>query len=154
MGGVGVGQLVNRDVPVSGAEGVVEIGANFAFSVLPTIIFFASLMGVLYHLGLMQKVVQGMGWVMFKVLRISGAESLSVAANVFVGQIPESGQMFIDHGVDVLILEVGLGGRLHGQPDRALALRPHSALVGVEGPHSFHPAGNGPTSDDGSRSRG
>ena len=62
------------------------LGFIFAFQVLPTIIFFASLMGVLYHLGIMQKVVQGMAWVMFKALRISGAESLSVAANVFVGQ--------------------------------------------------------------------
>ena len=62
------------------------LGFIFAFQVLPTIIFFASLMGVLYHLGIMQKIVQGMAWVMFKALRISGAESLSVAANVFVGQ--------------------------------------------------------------------
>jgi CNT family concentrative nucleoside transporter len=54
--------------------------------VLPTIIFFASLMAVLYHLGIMQKIVQAMAWVMLKVLRASGAESLSVAANVFVGQ--------------------------------------------------------------------
>jgi len=65
---------------------VQNFGFVFAFQVLPTIIFFASLMGVLYHLGLMQKVVQGMAWVMLKVLRTSGAESLSVAANVFVGQ--------------------------------------------------------------------
>jgi CNT family concentrative nucleoside transporter len=63
-----------------------NLGFIFAFQVLPTIIFFASLMGVLYHLGFMQKIVQGMAWVMFKVMRISGAESLSVAANVFVGQ--------------------------------------------------------------------
>jgi CNT family concentrative nucleoside transporter len=63
-----------------------NLGFIFAFQVLPTIIFFASLMAVLYHLGLMQKVVQGMAWVMYKVLGISGAESLSVAANVFVGQ--------------------------------------------------------------------
>ena len=62
------------------------LGFVFAFQVLPTIIFFASLMGVLYHLGVMQKIVQGMAWVMFKVLRISGSESLAVAANVFVGQ--------------------------------------------------------------------
>ncbi len=62
------------------------LGFIFAFQVLPTIIFFAALMGVLYHLGVMQKIVQGMAWVMFKALRISGAESLSVAANVFVGQ--------------------------------------------------------------------
>jgi CNT family concentrative nucleoside transporter len=63
-----------------------NLGFIFAFQVLPTIIFFAALMGVLYHLGLMQKIVQGMAWVMLKILRISGAESLSVAANVFVGQ--------------------------------------------------------------------
>jgi CNT family concentrative nucleoside transporter len=63
-----------------------NLGFIFAFQVLPTIIFFASLMGVLYHIGFMQKVVAGMAWVMLKVLRISGAESLSVAANVFVGQ--------------------------------------------------------------------
>jgi len=63
-----------------------SLGFIFAFQVLPTIIFFASLMGVLYHLGIMQKVVQGMAWVMFKVMRVSGSESLSVAANVFVGQ--------------------------------------------------------------------
>ena len=63
-----------------------EFGFIFAFQVLPTIIFFASLMAVLYHIGLMQKIVQGMAWVMLKVLRVSGSESLSVAANVFVGQ--------------------------------------------------------------------
>jgi len=63
-----------------------KFGFVFAFQVLPTIIFFASLMSVLYHLGLMQKVVQGMAWVMLKILNVSGAESLSVAANVFVGQ--------------------------------------------------------------------
>jgi len=65
---------------------VQNFGFVFAFQVLPTIIFFASLMAVLYHLGLMQKVVQGMAWVMLKIMRTSGAESLSVAANVFVGQ--------------------------------------------------------------------
>jgi len=63
-----------------------EFGFIFAFQVLPTIIFFASLMGVLYHIGLMQKIVQGMAWVMLKVMRVSGSESLSVAANVFIGQ--------------------------------------------------------------------
>mgnify|MGYP000107878434 CR=1 FL=1 len=68
------------------AAGERSIGFVLAAQVLPAVIFFASLMGVLYHLGFMQKVVQGMAWVMFKALRISGAESLSVAANVFVGQ--------------------------------------------------------------------
>jgi CNT family concentrative nucleoside transporter len=62
------------------------VGFLFAFQVLPTIIFFASLMSVLYHLGVMQKLVQGMAWVMAKTMRVSGAESISVAANVFIGQ--------------------------------------------------------------------
>jgi len=62
------------------------VGFIFAFQVLPTIIFFSSLMSVLYHLGLMQKIVQGMAWIMAKTMRVSGAESISVAANVFIGQ--------------------------------------------------------------------
>jgi CNT family concentrative nucleoside transporter len=62
------------------------VGFIFAFQVLPTIIFFSSLMSVLYHLGLMQKIVQGMAWVMAKTMGVSGAESISVAANVFIGQ--------------------------------------------------------------------
>ncbi len=81
------------DFAMSGAQFIfgdlaksTEFGFIFAFQVLPTIIFFASLMAVLYHIGLMQKIVQAMAWVMLKVLRISGSESLSVAANVFVGQ--------------------------------------------------------------------
>jgi CNT family concentrative nucleoside transporter len=65
---------------------VSDYGFIFAFQVLPTIIFFASLMSVLYHIGFMQKIVQGMAWVMQKLLRVSGSESLSVAANVFIGQ--------------------------------------------------------------------
>jgi CNT family concentrative nucleoside transporter len=62
------------------------IGFLFAFQVLPTIIFFSSLMGVLYHLGIMQRVVHAMAWVMAKAMNVSGSESLSVAANVFIGQ--------------------------------------------------------------------
>jgi CNT family concentrative nucleoside transporter len=58
----------------------------FAFQVLPTIIFFSSLMAVLYHLGIVQLLVKLMAWVMTATMRVSGAESLSVAANVFVGQ--------------------------------------------------------------------
>jgi CNT family concentrative nucleoside transporter len=59
---------------------------TFAFGVLPTIIFFSALMSVLYHLGLIQVVVRGMAWLMQKTLGTSGAETLSAAANVFVGQ--------------------------------------------------------------------
>ena len=63
-----------------------SLGSFFAFQVLPTIIVFASLMSILYYLGIMQKVVQGMAWVMAKVMGTSGAESLSCTANIFVGQ--------------------------------------------------------------------
>jgi CNT family concentrative nucleoside transporter len=59
---------------------------TFAFGVLPTIIFFSSLMAILYYLGVMQRVVQACAWVMQKTLGTSGAETLSAAANIFVGQ--------------------------------------------------------------------
>jgi len=58
----------------------------FAFKVLPTIIFFSCFMSVLYYLGVMQVVVKAMAWVMQKTLGTSGAETLSAAANVFLGQ--------------------------------------------------------------------
>ena len=58
---------------------------TFAFGVLPTVIFFSSLMSILYHLGVMQRVVWAMAWVMRFTLRTSGPETLAAAANVFVG---------------------------------------------------------------------
>jgi CNT family concentrative nucleoside transporter len=61
-------------------------GFIFAFQVLPTIIFFSALTSVLFYLGIIQKVVKGMAWLLTKVLKISGAESLSVAGNIFLGQ--------------------------------------------------------------------
>ena len=70
------GDLANTD----------RLGFIFAFQVLPTIIFFAAFMGVLYHLGIMQAVVKGMAWVITKAMRVSGAETLSVCANAFIGQ--------------------------------------------------------------------
>lgn len=63
-----------------------DIGMVFAFHVLMTIIFFASLMAILYHIGFMQKMVKVVAWVMVKTMGTSGAESLSCAANIFVGQ--------------------------------------------------------------------
>ncbi|MCK5824339.1 MAG: Na+ dependent nucleoside transporter [Ichthyobacteriaceae bacterium] len=61
-------------------------GFIFAFQVLPTIIFFSALTSVLFYLGIIQKIVYILAWVMTKTLKISGAESLSVAGNVFLGQ--------------------------------------------------------------------
>lgn len=65
---------------------VPKSGFIFAFLVLPTIIFMSSLMSVLYHLGVMQKVVEWTAKVMMKVMGTSAAESLAAAANIFVGQ--------------------------------------------------------------------
>ena len=58
---------------------------TFAFGVLPTVIFFAALMSILYHLGVMQVLIRGMAWVMRKTLGTTGPESLAAAANVLVG---------------------------------------------------------------------
>lgn len=58
---------------------------TFAFGVLPTVIFFAALMSVLYYVGFMQRVIRIMAWVMEKTLRTSAAESMAAAANVMVG---------------------------------------------------------------------
>lgn len=61
-------------------------GFVFAVKVLPVIVFFASLMAVLYHLGVMQRVVAGVAWVLRRSMGITGAEALSASANIFVGQ--------------------------------------------------------------------
>ncbi|MEI7529813.1 MAG: Na+ dependent nucleoside transporter N-terminal domain-containing protein, partial [Elusimicrobiota bacterium] len=63
-----------------------SLGFIFAFQVLPTIIFFSSLMSVLYYLGIMQKIVMFFARIMVKILDTSGAESLVASANIFVGQ--------------------------------------------------------------------
>jgi CNT family concentrative nucleoside transporter len=90
------GNLVRNTVPVGlpGADNaldttaglVANTGAFFAFNVLPTIIFFSSLMSVLYYLGVMQLIVTGIAWVMQKSLGTSGAETLSASGNIFLGQ--------------------------------------------------------------------
>lgn len=63
-----------------------SFGYIFLFQVLPTIIFFSALTSVLFYLGIIQIVVKGMAWVLTKLLGISGAESLSIAGNIFLGQ--------------------------------------------------------------------
>ena len=91
------GSLITRFAPVGTVETsgefvqtpqlVVDNGmAFFAFSVLPTIIFFSALITVLYHYGIMQKLVLGIAKLMAKTMKTSGSESLSAAANIFVGQ--------------------------------------------------------------------
>ena len=70
----------------NGLMDINSYGFIFAFQVLPTIIFFSALTSVLFYLGIIQKVVKGFGWLLSKLLKISGAESLSVAGNIFLGQ--------------------------------------------------------------------
>jgi len=92
------GNLVKNNVPVGSPVGSptdmaplgdvqlwANTGAYLAFSVLPVIIFFSTLMSILYHLGIMQRIVQAIAWGMQRTMRTSGAETLSVAGNIFVG---------------------------------------------------------------------
>ncbi len=92
----GVGQLFVSVLDFTRAgskflfEGLVvdmdTFGFIFAFQVLPTIIFFSALTSLLFYLGVIQKLVKIMAWALSKILKISGAESLSVAGNIFLGQ--------------------------------------------------------------------
>jgi|TARA_B100001146_G_scaffold60010_1_gene52827 CNT family concentrative nucleoside transporter len=89
------GNLVSNNVPVGVIEGgqgftetpgtVARTGAFFAFRIFPNIIFVSCLMTVLYHLGVMQRIVQLLAWIMQRTLRTSGAETLCAASNIFVG---------------------------------------------------------------------
>lgn len=63
-----------------------SMGAYFAFVVLPIIIFFSSLTAILYHLQVLQRVVQAFSWIMRKTMKTSGAETLCASANIFVSQ--------------------------------------------------------------------
>lgn len=63
-----------------------NLGFLFAFQALPNVIFISAITAGLYYLGLLQKIVYGFAWVMAKTMRLSGAESLSAAANIFMGQ--------------------------------------------------------------------
>lgn len=87
-------------------------GFQFAFIVLPTIIFFSSCMSILYYLGVMQKVVEVFAWVMSRVMRTSGAESLSCSSNVFLGQTeaPLLIRPFLNHLTVSELTAVMVGG--------------------------------------------
>lgn len=63
-----------------------SLGFLFAFQALPTVIFFSALSSALYYLGILQKIVFGFAWMMARSMRLSGSESLSASANIFMGQ--------------------------------------------------------------------
>lgn len=69
-----------------GLMDVNSYGFIFAFQILPSIIFFSALTSLFYYLGILQRIVYGLAWLMGKTMKISGAENLSTAANIFLGQ--------------------------------------------------------------------
>lgn len=92
-----------------------KFGVIFAVKVLPTIVFFAALTGVLYHIGVMQQIVKGMAWVITKVMRVSGAETTSVCASVFIGQTeaPLTIKPYIERMTQAELMTVMIGGMAH-----------------------------------------
>lgn len=87
-------------------------GFIFAFQVLPTIIFFSALMSILYHLKVMQWIIKGVAYVMQKTMKISGAESMAVAANAFIGQTeaPLVIEPYIKHMTNSELMTLMTGG--------------------------------------------
>lgn len=90
---VGKGFVKVLDFTKAGSEflfrdllNVKSMGFIFALQILPTIIFFSALTSVLFYLGIIQKVVYALAWALNKTMRLSGAESLSTAGNIFLGQ--------------------------------------------------------------------
>ena len=86
-----LGDVVNQFLNYSDAGAKFVFGDSFeqhyiAFKVLPTIVFFSSFITILYHYGILQRIVQVIATVMIKTMKTSGSESLSAAANIFVGQ--------------------------------------------------------------------
>ncbi len=120
------GNLVTNNVPVGGPLGdpvmgpVIEanqtgwasVGAYFAFGVLPTLIFFSSITAVGYHLGILQKLVGAVAWLMRRTLRTSGPESLSAAGNIFLGQTesPLLIRPYVQRMSDSELMAVMVGG--------------------------------------------
>lgn len=92
-----------------------KYGFIFAFQVLPTIIFFAALMSVLYHLNVMQMIVRAMAWAITKVMRVSGAETTSVCASVFIGQTeaPLTVRPYISKMTESELITMMIGGMAH-----------------------------------------
>jgi len=99
---------------VLGPEGA-QYGVIFAFQVLPTIIFIAALFAILYYFGIMQLVVRGFAIVMHRVMRASGAESLNVAASIFMGQTeaPLTIRPFLPRMTESELMTVMTAGMAH-----------------------------------------
>ncbi len=116
---VGKGFVAILDYTIAGSTfllgdlmNVESYGFIFLFQVLPTIIFFSALTSVLFYLGIIQKIVSGLAIALTKLLGISGAESLSVAGNIFLGQTeaPLMIKAYLEKMTKSEILLVMIGG--------------------------------------------
>ncbi len=101
------GQLLPSNPP--------NMGAIFAFQVLPTIIFISAFFAVMYHIGVMQIIIRGLAWVMLKTMRISGAESMNVAASIFMGQTeaPLTIRPFLNRATRSELMTIMTSGMAH-----------------------------------------
>jgi len=101
--------------PLASTAGEKSLGFIFAFQVLPTIIFIASIFAILYHLGVMQVVVRFFARIMTRFLGASGAESLSVAASIFMGQTeaPLTIRPFLDELTESELMTIMTAGMAH-----------------------------------------
>jgi CNT family concentrative nucleoside transporter len=92
-----------------------KFGFVFALHALPTIVFFSALTNVLYHLGVMQRVVLWLAWAMTRVMKVSGAETTAVSANVFVGMVeaPLTIRPYLEGLTESELMTVMVGGMAH-----------------------------------------
>jgi CNT family concentrative nucleoside transporter len=101
--------------PLGAATGAQNLGVVFAFQVLPIIIFIASFFAILYYLGIMQWIVKGMAIAMLKIMGASGAESLNVAASIFMGQTeaPLTIRPFVPNLTESELFTIMVSGMAH-----------------------------------------
>ncbi len=109
----GEGVFLNATNPATGEMmSIATFAPAFAITILPTIIFFAAITAMLYYFGILQRVVYGFAWVMSKTMRLSGAESMSASANIFVGQTeaPLLVKPYLDKMTRSELLAIMIGG--------------------------------------------
>src|SRR5271166_4066951 len=110
-----------------------NLGFSFAFQVLPTIIFIAALFAVLYHFGVMQLIIKAFAWIMTKIMGASGAESLNIAASLFMGhtEAPLTIRPFLPKLTRSELMTVMTSGMAHVSG----AIMGAYILVGIEARH-------------------
>jgi len=109
----GEGVFLNATNPETGdMMSIATFAPAFAITILPTIIFFAAITAMLYYFGILQRVVYGFAWLMSKTMRLSGAESMSASANIFVGQTeaPLLIKPYLDKMTRSELLAIMIGG--------------------------------------------